>query len=564
MKNSLKILALSALSTSSLIWLNPSLACTTILATPGATTDGSMITVHSDDADNGYNDGRIVYVPAENYKLPAKRPVYPFSAFYPRYEGIQISPAYDTKTISPTKPLGYINQVKHTYAYFDSYYAIMNQHQLSFAEATTASKVWSKAEKGKRIFDISALMRVAAERCTTAKCAIKVMGHLATKYGYYGEGESVLIGDPKEGWLFEICSPQSETGALWVAKKIPDGTVLADANIFRIRDVDPNDPNMMYSADLFKNLEQAGWWNPKQGKLDWLRAVSPGEYGHPYYSLRRIWRMYSLFKPSAKFSPWAKNAFTRKYPFSVKPDKKVSVKDMMKILRDHYQGTQFDTTKGLASGPFGSPYRYYGPTDNIDFNVADIKNSLGAWERPISKLSTDYSAITQSRASLPDPIGGVTWIGFDAANTTVYMPMYAGVLSFPKSFEIGNPHKFSRKSAFWAFNFVTNWSMLQYSYMIKDIRALQKKIESKELQMQKLVDQNALEIYKHNPHHARQYLTQYCIDNANKVVKTWWKLADHLVVKYNKGFVGKKGVGYPKTWLKKVGYQNGPTSYRKE
>ena len=91
--------------------------------------------------------------------------------------------------------------------------------------------------------------------------------------------------------------------------------------------------------------------------------MSYGEYNHPYYSLRRVWRLFSLVVPSKEFSPWVEDGFTRDYPFSIQPDQKLSVRDVMMLMRDHYEGTEFDLTKEIAAGPFGNPNRCYGPND---------------------------------------------------------------------------------------------------------------------------------------------------------------------------------------------------------
>jgi len=182
----------------------------------------------------------------------------------------------------------------------------------------------------------------------------------------------------------EMAPSPEGTGGLWVAKKVPDGEVFVAANEFRIRDIDPDDPDMLYARDLHAIAEKNGWWNPDDGQLDWLATVSQGEYNHPYYSLRRVWRLQSRLAPSQEKSPWVENGLTRAYPFSIKPDHKLNVRDVMSLYRDHYQGTQFDLSKGVTAGPFGCPYRYPGPKDpKGDTGDPSIKRE-GAWERPIS------------------------------------------------------------------------------------------------------------------------------------------------------------------------------------
>jgi len=542
-------------------------SCTTMLVTKGATEDGSIFVTHSEDDEVG--DQRIIYVPAKDYPKGARRPIFPTNyERYPRYVGNYFSSAYATEGYPPTKPIGYIDQVPHTYAYFEGNYTIMNEHQLAMGECTNNSKYIFEKPSKDRIMYIDTIARIALERCKEARDAIRLMGRLAEKYGYYGWGETLLLADKKEGWVFEIsCDPEGKS-AVWVAKKVPDGEFFVAANIFRIREVDPHDPNMMYSSNLFALAKKYKWYDPSKGqKLDWLEAVSHGEYNHPYYCLRRIWRVLSRVNPSLNLSPWVKNGYTKEYPFSVKPQHKLSLHDVMELHRDYYQGTQFDLSKGMAAGPFGCPYRHIGPYDPAQNYIKGGMKVKGAWERPVSIFYCGYVYVNQVRPHLPDPIGGISWIGLNYPFTTCFVPFYCGVYGLPHSYEYINPNKFSRDTAWWAYNFVANWAGVKFSYMIKDIRKLQSKIETRERNQIADVDQKALALYHSNPVKARQYLTNYCIKNADQVLKQWWNLADYLVQKYTDGYINNpkiaQEVGYPKWWREKVGYFNGPTSYKK-
>jgi dipeptidase len=547
-----------------------SVACTTILVTKGATEDGSVFISHSDDDELG--DQRIIYVPAADYDPGSKRPVYYdyccFEVSTVRYIGASRGPGYDTPGIK-TEPVGYIDQVAHTYAYFDGNYGIINEHQLMFGECTNGAKIELKQEKGKRIFYSAELSRVALERCTTAREAVKLMGELIDKYGYYGTGETLLVGDKEEGWVFEMCcGTLDERGGLWVAKKVPDGEVFVAANEFRIREVDPNDPDIMYSKDLFDVVKERGWWDPKDGPLDWLKAVSHGEYNHPYYSLRRVWSVMRRLKPSTNFSPWVENGYTKAYPFSVKPDKKLTVHDVMALHRDHYEGTEFDMTKGPAAGPFGCPYRWIGKYDGAQNNVGDTDSDMwGTWERPLSVFYCGYVFVNQARSWLPDEIGGVCWFGPDKPYLTCFVPFYVGITDLPKSYQTGTTEIFDRTVAWWAFNFVANWAALKFNYMKEDILAKQREIEEKELALQKAMDEEASKLHKSDPALAKAYLTKKCIENAHDVVSEWWDLADMMIAKYDDGYINipktAEEVGYPEWWLKKNEYDKGPISYEK-
>ena len=544
--------------------------CTNILVTKGASVDGSVYVSHSDDG--SLTDQRLIYVPARDYEPGSKRAVYyddvAFGNTPRRYVGKDRGPGYDDPLLQPSKPLGYIDQVEHTYAYFDGNYGIMNEHQLMIGEATNGVKFEPQPKEGERVFFSSELTRVALERCKSAPEAVKLIGELIEKYGFYGPGEALFLADPYEGWLMEICAGTSEKSkGLWVAKKIPDGEVCIIANEFRIREVDPADPNMRYSKNLFDELQKSGWWDPKKGKLDWLKAVSYGEMNHPYYSLRRIWRITQKLKPSMHFSPWVSDGFTKEYPISFRPDNKLSVSDIMALHRDHYEGTQFDLTKGLAAGPFGCPYRFNGPYDGSSENISEDKKMWGAWERAISVYNVGYIYVNQARSWMPDPIGGICWYGPDKPYLTCFVPFYVGISELPSAYETCDISKFDRNSAWWTFNFVSNLAGLKFSYMKQDVIDVQQKNESRELLEALSIDDEALSLYAENPEQVVSLLTQYCMENSQKVLTAWRDLSDLLVVRYADGYVNipklSESVGYPKDWLKGVNYKQGPISYKK-
>ena len=561
-----------------LVNVTPAPACTTLLVTRGASADGSVMVAHSDDSE--LFDQRLVYVPAADHKPGSLRPVYydasalgdrPKYHSYEllRYVGTDRGPTYVDPSRPQSIPLGFIPQVAHTYAYFDGSYAIMNEHQLMFGECTDGTKLQPEPAPGKLIFYSAELSRVAAERCTKARQAVELIGHLIETYGYYGTGETLPIGDTEEGWVIEMAPSPEGKGGLWVAKKVPDGEVFVAANELRIREVDPEDPDMLYCKDLHAIAEKHGWWKPEHGKLDWLRTVSEGEYSHPYYSLRRVWRLQSRIAPSQKKSPWVKDGFTKAYPFSIKPDRKLGVRDVMGLYRDHYQETEFDLSKGVTAGPFGCPYRYPGPMDAGGSDTGDPNAKLkGGWERPISIFRCGYSYVCQARGWLPDPIGGLVWFGPDEPMSTCYVPFYAGVTRIAAPFYTCDTTAFSQKSAWWAFNFVANWAAVKYSYIIKDIQQKQNEIEQAAIEGIKTMDEEAAALYKKDPEKARQQLTAYCETLANQVVKDWWEFAWILVARYDDGYVNApekmaREVGYPKGWYDKSEWPNGPKTYEK-
>ncbi len=546
----------------------PVFACTTFIVTKGASADGSVYVGHTND---GFGSGllghnvvnettQLLYVPPADHPPGAMRAVH----YDPTSGSDEPTRAKSTRVAE----VAFIPEVNHTYGYFTGSYGIMNEHQLMFGECTEYTKVQPDFDRSRRIFYSSELSNIAAERTTTARDAVMLIGSLIDQYGFYGTGETLPIADPEEAWVIEMAGGiQNGTGGLWVAQKVPDGEVFVAANTFRIREVDPDNPDMLYSKNLFAVAEAQGWWDPSQGKLDWLETVSGGEYSHPYYSLARIWSLYNRIAPSQNFSPFVNDTYSRDYPFSVRPDEKISTRDAFALFRDHYEGTVYDLTNGSAAGPFGNPYRWRGEFDAHDLlTPGEVKP--GAWPRAVSEMYCGYSYIAQGRSGMPDPVGGVLWFGFGPPAETVYVPFYAGVTSVPYQFTNTNMSEFNRDSAWRAFNYVANWATINYGLMSRDIRALQQQIEQAELDRQADVEKKALGLLSNESDTAtRDYLTEYSTTNSVGTVSTWWNLSDSLVVKYSNQMVSDVAndtitiPGYPEWWLEENRYQYGPRVY---
>ncbi len=552
-----------------LVFILPASACTSFIITPGASADGSMYVGHTNDGFGaGVTGPRVlnestclVYVSPADYLPGSKRAVY----FDPNSGSDEPTSAKE----SQVKPLAYIPEVKHTYGYFTGSYGIMNEHQLMSGEVTTGAKVQPNADPRKRIFYSSELSNVALERTRTARDAVVLVGSLIDTYGYYGTGETLLFADPCEAWVIEMCGyDMNGTGGLWVAQRVPDGEVFVTANTFRIRTVKPGNKDQMYSANLFSVAQKNGWWNESMGDLDWLKTVSYGEYAHPYYSLSRVWSLYSRIAPSQTFTPYVSDSYSTAYPFSVRPDKKLTTVDAFALFRDHYEGTVFDLTTGPAAGPFGNPYRWRGQFDDHEQFAAGVVKP-GAWPRAVSEMFCGYSYINQGRSWLPDHIGGITWFGFAQPAETVYVPFYAGITEVPAEWSENDRSDFSRRYAWWAFNFVTNWATINYQLITPDIRAKQQDIEIRQFEDQLKIEKDTLALFRaERETAARELLTQYSNENARRVLGEWWAFSDHLVARYSNQMIndfanGTTGlVGYPGIWLEDTRYQYGPRIYQ--
>jgi len=493
-------------------------ACTDILVGREASTDGSVMSTHA--ADCGVCDFTWRHVPAADHKPGAMRKLYRIDQLrtWPPSEGLKWDMVL--KDFTGVE----IPQVPHTYGYHHSIFGYMNDQQLAVAESTISNARKLSNPTPTPALNISMLTLLAMERCRTAREAIKLMGSLAEEYGY-GEsmgGEMLAVSDAREIWIFEIMpvgplwTPKSgKPGAVWASQRVPDDHVSVCTNEARIGEMDlANSDYFMASAHVVSYAVEAGLYDPKIGKpFSWKKAYSPAEGSALSTEGRRsrMWRFFDLVAPSRKFKPETANM---DFPFSVKPDAKLSARDVMALTRDKSEGTVFDPVRGLRGGPFKNPNYYKGT-------------------RLISVPNVEYTTLTQCRSWLPDPIGGIVWVALGAQDTSCYVPFYAGATEIPKSFGIGDHYVLNRDSARWAFDYVDFHVQVAYNAAIEDVKAARKTWEDGALERIPEVDARAAELYKKNPKEAVRHVTGFGLNNATNVVNAWWKLGDDLWVKYN-------------------------------
>ncbi|MGB9906422.1 MAG: dipeptidase [Candidatus Saccharicenans sp.] len=518
--------------------------CTVIMVGKKASVDGSTMTTHT--ADCGLCDWTWRHVPPADHRPGTSRKIYRISQTrtWPPSEGLK----WDLikKDFTGVE----IPEVPHTYGYLHGVFGYLNDQQLAIGESTIGNRPKMSNPTQTPAFNITMLTLLAMERCRTAREAIKLMGSLAEKYGYGGEdgGEMLAVADPEEVWVFEIMpvgplwTPDSgRPGAVWCAQRVPDDQVSVCPNESRIGEIDLKNPDyFMASENVISYAVENGYWDPKSGQpFSWKKAYSPAEGNAKDQPRRaRMWRFFDLVAPSAKFSPSLPNM---DFPFSVKPDKPLSVKDVMELTRDKGYGTFFDPTRGLRGGPYRNP--------NYDSTA-----------RLISVRQAEYTTVTQCRGWLPAPIGGIVWLAWGAQDTSCYLPLYAGVKALPASFSIGDHWVFNRQSARWAFDYVDFHTQVAYSVAIEEVKKAREKWEDGALNQIQDIDRQALELYRKNPARALDFLTAFSLNNAENVVRAWWQLGDELLVKFNhlnyynseRRSLERRKMDFPETWKKAV------------
>lgn len=529
-----RILAVAIVLTAAFIAVHPGEACTNLIITRGASADGSTMISYAADSHELY--GELYLTPGGSFAPGATREIV----------------EWDT-----SRHLGRIPQPPVTYWVVGN----MNEHQVSIGETTFGGRDELAKPDKNAVMDYGSLMYIALERAKTAREAIKVMTDLAAEYGYASEGESFSVADPDEAWIFEMIGKgEGVKGALWVARRIPDGYISGHANQARIRQFPLNDPqNTLYARDVISFARDKGWFKGKDKDFSFADTYAPLTFGALRACEARVWSLFRRAAPSqnlpidyVKAVPGA-----TPLPLWIKPDKPLAIADAMALMRDHFEGTEFDMSKDIGAGPFACPYRWR----PMEFEIEGQKYLN---ERAISTQQTGFSFISQMRSKLPDPIGGILWFGVDDTYSTVWAPMYCGIRAVPKPYAVGiaDLRHFSWDSAFWVFNWVANQAYSRYSDMIVDIGAVQRELEGRFLGDQAEVEKTALSLYQQAPGLARDYLTSYSVAQGEMVYRRWKKLGEDLLVKYMDGNV-KDTQGnvthppYPDGWYRRIAADHG-------
>jgi dipeptidase len=512
-------------------------SCTSITVGRLATTDGSVITCHT--CDGNYRTW-LNLVPHQKHEKNAVTKIH--------WGNLHTEYPWDTRGKIQK---GEIPQVEETYAFLNTAYPCLNEKQLAIGETTIGGR--RELENDEGWFLIEELERLALERCKTARDGIRLIGELVKKHGYGDSGECITLADPKEVWQLEIFGAgPAQAGAVWAAVRIPDDQVGVSANIPRIGRLDLKDTNnYMASENVFSLAQEMGWWDPKSGEpFKFWKAYS----GRKPFSDREYYIL-STLAPALNLK-----ADADELPFTVKPAKKLSVRDVMKYYRETYEGADFDMTKNLMVpkmprfGRDRKPDPDEKPGELVKSPVASgwmpnemllLLNTLkpGTVERrrTIAIAACSYSQIIQCRSWLPDEVGGVAWFSFDNPAQSPRFPIFSGVLSLPKSFEIGSQHRYLPESASWAFRKTNRLAMIKWGATRKMLEDPVADFETRAFDELSSVEKTTIDYLKEGDpekgrEKARQFLTRYTNDFARAAINKWSELEGSLWEMYARGF----------------------------
>jgi dipeptidase len=513
------------------LWLDEPESCTSIQVGRLASADGSVMTAHTCD---GNFRTWLNIVPRAKYPAGSKAKIF--------------SGKMHTETPSDLKGMlqtGEIPQAEETFQFLNTAYPCMNEYGLAIGETTIVGRRELYNPEG--MFMIEEVERIILERSKTAREAIRLAGELVKQYGYGDSGECITIADAREVWQFEIFGAGPlEKGAVWAAVRIPDDHIGISANIPRIGDINLKDPDHCLASDnVFKVAQDMGWWDPKSAKpFKFWEAYS----GRKPFSTREFYVL-STLAPSLKLDINASEL-----PFSVKPDKKVSVRDILKMYRETYAGTEYDMTKNLmvprrqTGRPGAAPAEGAAPPppEMVKSPLAQpwmsaeliqllhtIKPGIVPMFRPIAISGCSYATVIQCRGWLPPAVGTVCWFAFDNAGLSARIPIFAGVAVLPPSFEVCGQHRYRTDSACWAFRSANRLATVKWGAAQKIMEDTVREFEEKAFMELPQVEQKYAELLnskapEKEPFKPNEYLTKYTNDFARAAMNKYQELTERF------------------------------------
>jgi dipeptidase len=473
--------------------------CTTLIAGKMTTVDGSILFAKTED-DGPAEVDYLWYVPGKTHEPGA---------------------------VVKLEAGGTIPQVRETYAYFwdqcpgTSYSnSIINEWGVAFGSNMCQSKE-DPVEKVEARGDLVngglgfRLRMILAERARTAREAVMIAAKLLDQYGYNAAGRNLNIVGPNEAWQLQMVR-----GKNYVARRVRDDEVAVIANTFSIREVDMNDSkNFVCSPTLISYAVKRGWYDPgKDGKFDFAKAYAPEKAHKSPANTFRQWIMAKLLNKNFSITP--EESTTGVMPAAVKPDRKLSLRDVMTILRSHYEGTSLDKS---------------GFTHDKEYKITPHKTPYN-----ICNYGTHRTTIVQQRSWLPPAIGTVTWRALDEPCCSGFVPWYLGATRIPEEFRGAPESLYTTKRDLLDFHFnapsetrdldmetasgvfthLGRMADANYGKVIDYVRDRWQKFEDQAFALQPVIDKSALELYNQDKKLAYEYLTLYTTSQAIKSIKT--------------------------------------------
>ncbi|TAJ06842.1 peptidase [Marinilabiliaceae bacterium JC017] len=502
-------------------------SCTSIMVGKQASADGSVITSHT--CDGRYRTWLSVEK-GEKFKKDTTTAI---------YKGcLKTENRWDQRRV---KQVGEIPQVKETYTFLNTAYPCLNEKQLAIGETTIVGPKELVNDNG--MFQVEELERIVLQRCSTARDAIRLIGKLIKEYGYGDWGECLTIADKKEVWQLEMFGEgPDKIGGIWAAQRIPDGHVGVSANISRIGEINLKDKDhFMASDNVFKAAKNLERWDGKKPFKFWKAY---GDVEKPF--MIREYFILNALAPSLNLSFDADEL-----PFSVKPDKKVSVHDVIALYRETYEGTEYDMTKNLKvikkkyndedevigqdtiTSPIANPW----PTGYARKTYNYLKEGTVEYQRTVSVSWCSYSHIIQLRDWLPDKIGGKVWFAFDNPGQSPRIPIYSGTTELPESFNFCGQKRYREDAAIWHYRKANKLATLAWQKtkeeMLGEVAYFEDKADAETQYLEQRVD--AL-LKDGKNEEAQKLINNYTLDFTGATMLRWKELEEKYWGWFGLGF----------------------------
>ena len=278
---------------------------------------------------------------------------------------------------------------------------------------------------------------------------------LLEKYGTY-EMNGMAFADVNEIWWMETLG-----GHHWIAKRVPDDRYVVNPNESGIDSFDLEDAlgagiNHLCSADLREFISDNHLDLSQDGKLNPREAFGTQSDADHVYNTPRAWFVLRYFNsrtakwdgPDADFGPCSNDL-----PWSMVPERKITVEDAKYVLSSHFQGTHYD------------PYSECG-----DLSMRGAYRSIGV-------NRTDFLALLQLRPYVPECVRAVEWLTFASNVFNTFVPFYTNTEKVP-AYLSTTEEEVDTDSFYWTSRLIAALADAQFKSCKVHIERYQRKVMS--------------------------------------------------------------------------------------
>jgi dipeptidase len=311
-------------------------------------------------------------------------------------------------------------------------------------------------------------------------------------------------------------------------------------NIPRISDVDFNNPDYyMTSQGLLEKAKKMGYWDGKE-PFKFYKVIGTGKP----YAIREFFVL-STLAPSLGLT-----MDMEELPFSVKPEKKLSVQDVMVYFRQTYEGTQYDMTQNLLvrvnrkdesgaeySDTVKSPVVSNWMNSDLRNLINELKPGTIERQRTIAIAGCSYSHVIQCRDWLPDEIGAIAWFAFDNPGQSPRIPIFSGTMSLPESFRICGQHRYREDAAIWSFREANRLATVNWERGRKLIEPAVAEMEEKAINELPALEERVKSLVSQGRNEeAKKVVTEYSNAFALSAMNRWQEMKRTLWGMFGRGF----------------------------